>query len=123
MTSRVQELIQTIQQLSQPEREAIAESVLKLLHADSAIQSLDGLKARYPDEWLAVIVPEGEDRYEPRQVRLAAHSPDRATVWQQIAPLREQDIFVFYNGPVAAKGFGIAFHDTEDTPEPATMGS
>lgn len=123
MDTKVEDLIQTIQQLSQPEKEYVIESVLNLVRTESEIRSLTDLQARHAGEWLAVIIPEGEDRYDPQRGRLVAHSPDRSFVWQHVADLpASQDVYVFFNGPVAAKGFGITFHDTTDTPVVATVG-
>ena len=100
------------------------ESVLKFTPTESKIQSLADLKARYPEEWLAVIIPEGEDRYDPQRGRLVAHSLDRSFVRQQVADLPvSEDLYVFFNGPVAAKGFGIIFHDTTDTPRCSRVGA
>jgi hypothetical protein len=48
---------------------------------------------------------------------LIIHHTEKAIVWEQVNQLpQETDVYVFYNGPVTPKGFGIAFHDTEDTP-------
>lgn len=123
MATKVEELIQEIQQLSPPEKEYVMESVLKVLRTEFEIWSLADLKARYPDEWLAVIISEEEDRYDPQRGRLVAHSPDKSLVWQRVADLpASEDVYVFFNGPVTAKGFGIVFHDTTDTPVIATVG-
>jgi hypothetical protein len=82
------------------------------------------LKIQYPNEWLAVIIPEREDRYNPQQGYLIAHNSDRSLVWQQVVDLpADEDVYVFFNGPIAAKGFGIIFHDPTDTPVVATMGN
>ncbi len=123
MPTKVEDLVHEIQQLSPSEKEYVMESVLKLLQTEREIRSLADLKAQYPDEWLAVVIPEGEDRYDPQQGRLVAHSPDKSFVWERVADLpADEDIYVFFNGPVAAKGFGIIFHDTTDTPVVATVG-
>jgi len=124
MSTQVKDLIQTIQQLPRPEKQLVIESVLKSLQKTaSEVQSLADLRARYAGEWLAVAIPEGEDLYNPQRGRLVVHSQDRSFVWQQIDALAQgEDVYVFYNGPVAAKGFGIVFHDTTDTPVVATVG-
>ena len=118
-----EDLVQTIRQLAPAEKEQVIASVLQLLRAETEVKDLADLKTRYPDEWLAILIPEGEDRYSPRRGRLIAHSPDRSFVWQQVNSLpASEDIYVFLNGPVATKGFGITFHDTTDTPLVATVG-
>jgi len=123
MVTKVEELVKTIQRLSPSEKEYVIGSVLRFMQTESEIQSLADLKARYPGEWLAVIIPEGEDRYNPQRGCLVAHSPDKSSVWQRVADLpASEDVYLFFNGPVAAKGFGIIFHDTADTPVVATVG-
>jgi hypothetical protein len=122
-TTKAERLIQTIQQLPPSEKEQVVEAVLQFLQTETAIRSLCDIKAQYPDEWLAVIVPEGEDRYAPQRGRLVAHSPDRSFVWRQVCNLpASADVFVFFNGQVATKGFEVVFHDTTDTPDVAKVG-
>lgn len=85
-------------------------------------QRIADLAMRYSGEWLAVSIPADEDRYTPKRGFLLAHHMDRVVVWQQIEHVaQQQDVFVFYAGPIMAKGFGITFHDTTDTPEAATL--
>jgi len=123
MAPNVKEIIQAIQHLPRSDQVDILATLLKALQAGPDVQNLASLKAQYPNEWLAVIIPEGEDRYNPQQGWLVVHSPDRSLVWQQVADLpAEEDVYVFFNGPIAAKGFGIIFHDTTDTPVVATVG-
>jgi len=120
---KVEALIQAIKQLSPADRENVLKAILKSLQTEAKMQSLADLEARYPNEWLAIIVPEGEDRYHPQRGYLITHGPDRAAVWQQVADLpMSEAVYVFFNGPVAAKGFGMTFHDPTDTPVVASMG-
>lgn len=84
--------------------------------------SLHELTTRYPGEWIAVRLPEGENRYNPQKGFLIAHHAEKTIVWEQVNQLpQETDVYIFYNGPVTPKGFGIAFHDKEDTPVAAEM--
>lgn len=123
MATKVEKLLQEIQQLSPADREHLLEAILKFLQTEAEAGDLATLKAQYPNEWLAVIIPEDEDRYDPQRGHLIAHNPDKSVVWQRVLDLPvDEDIYVFFNGPVAAKGFGITFHDTTDTPVVATMG-
>ena len=116
MATNVQEIIRTIEQLSAAEREYVVRSVLKTLPSKGEVQSLASLKRQYPNEWLAIVIPDGEDAYDPRRGRLVAHNTDRSTVWEQMNLLStSEDVFVFFNGPIAPKGFGLVFYDT-DTP-------
>jgi hypothetical protein len=122
--AKVEELIQEIQQLSPIEKEQVAESVFKSLQSETGVRKMKDLQACYPGEWLAVIIPAGEDRYAPQLGRLVAHSPERSFVWRQVAQLpATENVYVFFTGPAAAKGFGVIFHDTKDTPVVATVGN
>jgi len=124
MAPKVKEIVQTIQQLPHSEKEDILTALLKSLQVEPDVKSLADLKVQYPNEWLAVIIPEGEDRYNPQQGRLVTHNSDRSLVWQQVVDLPvDEDVYVFFTGPVATKGFGIIFHDTTDTPVVATLGN
>lgn len=117
VTTTVEELLQTIQALSHSEKEQVLEAVRQWLQTEIEIQPLSDLRSQYPNEWLAVVIPEGEDRYDPQRGRLIALNLDKSLVWQQVTELStDEDVYVFFNGPVVAKGFGIGFHDTEDKP-------
>jgi hypothetical protein len=121
---KVEELIQAIEQLSPNEKQQIVESVFRSLQSESDVHGLKDLQDQYPGEWLAVTIPAGEDRYAPQRGRLVAHSPEHSLVWQQAAKLPAlESIYIFFNGPIAAKGFGVFFHDTTDTPVVATVGN
>ncbi|MBI5652374.1 MAG: hypothetical protein HZC40_18300 [Chloroflexi bacterium] len=90
---------------------------------DSEIRDLASLKIQYPDEWLAVSMPEGEDQYAPQRGRLITHNRERAATWDRVARLAaNQAVYVFFTGSITAKGFGISFNDTADTPDVATVG-
>ncbi len=113
MAASVHDLIETIQQLPPPDQQFVAQSVLVSLQRDSAVQTIDALKARNPDEWLAIEIPQGEDRYDPSRGRLIAHNRDRRAVWEKVETLPSStDIFVFFNGEVLARDFAIAIDDT-----------
>ena len=123
MAPKVNEIIHAIQHLPRSEKEDILAALLKELQAETDLQKLADLETRYPNEWLAVIIPDGEDRYNPQQGRLVSHNPNRSLVWQRVVNLPDnEDVYVFFNGQVTAKGFGITFHDTTDTPVVATLG-
>ena len=116
MVMSVQEIIRSVEQLPLSERELVVRSIMKTIQDNEHVQSVASIEKQHPDEWLAIIIPDGEDAYDPKRGRLIAHGPDRSGVWEQVNALpATENIFVFFNGPVAAKGFGIAFYDT-DTP-------
>ncbi len=114
MTMSVQEIIRSVEQLPFAQRELVVQTIVKGMQGNQRVQGLASIKSQYPDEWLAIIIPDGEDRYEPKRGRLIAHSLDRSRVWEQVEKLPStENVFVFFNGPIAAKGFGMAFHDTD----------
>lgn len=124
ITQKARNVIQTIQELSAEEKTLVLESLLKSQADKSNIQTLTDLQAQFPDEWLAVVVPVGEDRYAPQQGVLIAHDGDKGAIWQHIAKFSSSDdVYVFFTGKPSAKGFGITFYDTADTPQVATVGN
>jgi len=116
-------LTDIVEQLDPSELDRLIELALKLKESKEEIRDLNELKATYPNQWIALAIPEDEDRYEPQKGYLIAHSPHREAVWTIVHALpSDQDVYVFFNGPVTAKGFSITFHDTEDKPEVASVG-
>lgn len=123
ITSKAQEVIRVIGTLSAEEKNYVLESLLQF-RTQSEIQEFDDLRAQYPDEWVAVILPDSEDRHAPQRGYLVAHHPERARVWQQIALLPSNvEIYVFFTGVPSVKGFGIAFHDATNSPDIIPVGS
>ena len=58
------------------------------------------LRRRYPNEWIAVRLGPGGDRYRPERGYLLAHSPDREEVWQAVMRMASgQEAHVFFNAP------------------------
>ena len=116
-------LIDTLEQLDPSGLDHFIEIALKLKKSKEEIRDLDEIKATYPDQWIALAIPKGEDRYEPQRGYLIAHSPHREAVWAIVNALpSDKDVYVFFNGPVTAKGFSVTFYDTEDKPEVASVG-
>jgi len=116
-------LTDIVKQLDPSELDRLIELALKLKESKEEIRDLNELKATYPNQWIALAIPEGEDRYDPQKGYLMAHSLHREAVWAIVHALpANQDIYVFFNGPVTAKGFTITFYDTEDKPEVASVG-
>ena len=101
----------------------LIELALKLKESKEEIRDIDELKATYPGQWIALAIPEGEDQYEPKRGYLISHSPHREAVWAIVNAMpSDKGIYVFFNGPVMAKGFGLTFYDREDKPEVASVG-
>ncbi len=63
------------------------------------IEPVAAVEARYPDEWLAFVIPPGEDEYHPEQALLVVHSPDPDEVWDAVARITfNQVVHVYFNG-------------------------
>ena len=63
---------------------------------------LNEVRQRYPNEWIAVRLGPGGDRYRPERGYLLAHSPDRNVVSQAVMQMASgQEAYVFFN---AAEG-------------------
>ena len=123
MAYNVEDLIQAIRQLSPSDREELLDTLLEYLRTESKVHDITDLESQFPNEWLAILLPENEDRYNPMRGHLIAHGPDKSVVWKQVGDLStSDDVYVFFNGPIVSKGFGITFHDTTDTPVVATVG-
>lgn len=120
--SQVQELVETFEHLPRSEQASVLARLQYAYRRQARPERIEDLQVRHPGEWLAVVIPPGEDRYTPEQGYLLAHSPERTYVWQMVEQFADdQDVFVLFAGLVAAKGFELTFHDTADTPEVATM--
>lgn len=116
-------LTEIVEQLDPSELDRLIELALKLKESRKEIRDVNELKATYPDQWIALAIPEGEDQYEPKRGYLIAHGPHREAVWNIVNALpSDKGVYVFFNGPVMAKGFSITFYDTEDKPEVASVG-
>ncbi len=119
---QLKEVVEHFQQLPFSEQENLLDTLHQTHQRALAPQSLSELKSRYVGEWLAIAVAQGENPYEPAHGILLAHHSDRATLWNLVEKDKaKQNIYVFFNGPVASKGFGFVFHDTTDTPEVAEL--
>ena len=102
----------------------LIELALKLKESKEEIRDIDEFKATYPGQWIALAIPEGEDQYEPKRGYLISHSPHREAVWAIVNAMpSDKGVYVFFNGPVMAKGFSVTFYDREDKPEVASVGS
>lgn len=57
------------------------------------------IEARYPDEWLGLVIPPEEDEYAPERAMLVVHSADDNEVWDAMNRVtHNQIIHVYYNG-------------------------
>ena len=75
------------------------------------------VEQRYPDEWLAFVIPPEEDEFAPERGMLIVHSPNDNEVWDAVNRVTHNQIVqVYYNG---------AYDDDYQAwaeSEPATLG-
>ncbi|RRR72829.1 MAG: hypothetical protein EI684_09665 [Candidatus Viridilinea halotolerans] len=63
------------------------------------VEAVAAIESRYPDEWLALVIPPGEDEYAPEQAMLVAHSRTDDEVWDAVQRITfNQVVHVYFNG-------------------------
>ncbi|PDW04984.1 hypothetical protein [Candidatus Viridilinea mediisalina] len=63
------------------------------------IELIATIEARHPGEWLALVIPPGEDEYAPEQAMLVVHSPNDNEVWDAVQQITaNQVVHVYFNG-------------------------
>jgi hypothetical protein len=63
------------------------------------VESIPVVEQRYPDEWLAFVLPPGEDEFAPERGMLVVHSTDEDEVFEAITKItHNQIVHVYYNG-------------------------
>lgn len=63
------------------------------------VEQIALVEQRYPNEWLAFVIPPGEDEYAPEQGMLVVHSHDDEEVWDAVNRVtHNQVVHVYYNG-------------------------
>jgi hypothetical protein len=64
-----------------------------------SVEAIIDVEARYPEEWLAFVIPPGEDEFAPERGMLVVHSTDDNEVWNAVAHItHNQVVHVYYNG-------------------------
>lgn len=64
-----------------------------------SLEQIADVERWYPDEWLAFIIPPGEDEYHPERGILLAHSHNDAPVWGAIMQVpATRLVHVYFNG-------------------------
>ncbi len=67
------------------------------------VELLTELEQRHPGEWLALVIPPGEDEYAPEYGMLVVHSQDEDEVFDAVARItHNQVVHVYYNGTLAS---------------------
>ncbi|NJP04932.1 MAG: hypothetical protein HC837_04530 [Chloroflexaceae bacterium] len=63
------------------------------------VYAVTDIERCYPGEWLALLLPPGEDQYQPEHGILVAHSRSDSDVWQTVMTIPDQHlIHVYFNG-------------------------
>jgi hypothetical protein len=63
------------------------------------VELIAEVEARYPEEWLAFVIPPGEDEFAPERGMLVVHSTDDAEVWEVVNRITyNQVVHVYFNG-------------------------
>ena len=63
------------------------------------IEEIVHIERRYPNEWLAFVIPPGEDEFNPERGMLVVHSPDDNEVWDAVNRItHNQVVHVYFNG-------------------------
>ena len=76
------------------------------------VEAIAAVEARYPDEWLAFVIPPGEDDYAPERGMLVVHSHDDAEVFEAIARVTfNQVVHVYFNGSLEAFNAALMTRD------------
>lgn len=63
------------------------------------IELIMEIEQRYPQEWLALVIPPGEDDFTPERAMLVVHSADDEEVWQAVKRItHNQVVHIYFNG-------------------------
>ncbi|HMO56990.1 MAG TPA: hypothetical protein PKA05_04355 [Roseiflexaceae bacterium] len=63
------------------------------------VEAIADVEQRYPNQWLAFVIPPGEDDYTPERGMLVVHSYDDSEVFEAITRItHNQIVHVYYNG-------------------------
>lgn len=82
------------------------------------VEEIAAVEARYPNEWLAFVIPPGEDEFYPERGMLVVHSTDDNEVWDAVRRItHNQVVHVYFNGALSDTYFDWA------ASEPAPPGS
>jgi len=72
------------------------------MEARGTVESIASVEGRYPDEWLAFVIPPGEDEFAPERGMLVVHSHDDQEVWDAVSRITQnQVVHVYFNGALA----------------------
>ena len=63
------------------------------------VELIADVERRYPEEWLAFVIPPGEDEFAPERGMLVVHSTEDDEVWDAVERItHNQIVHVYFNG-------------------------
>jgi len=63
------------------------------------VELITAVEQCHPNQWLAFVIPPGEDEYAPERGMLVVHSSDDGEVWDAVARItHNQVVHVYFNG-------------------------
>lgn len=69
------------------------------MEVNGRTEAISEIEARYPNQWLGMVIPPEEDDYMPERAMLVVHSDDDNEVWDAMDRVtRNQVIHVYFNG-------------------------
>ncbi|XSG75761.1 hypothetical protein ACP8Y2_01920 [Herpetosiphon llansteffanensis] len=81
-------------------------------------EAIELIEARYPNQWLGLVIPPEEDEFAPERAMLVAYSHDDNEVWDAMSRVtHNQVVHVYFNGQYSADYADWA------ASEPATYGA
>jgi hypothetical protein len=63
------------------------------------VEAVTAIEARLPEQWVALVIPPGEDEESPTSAMLIAYGDDPDEVWDAVSRVTfNQVVHVYYNG-------------------------
>lgn len=67
------------------------------------VEGIAEIERRYPNQWLGLVIPAGEDDYAPEYAMLVVHSDNDNEVWDAVQSITfNQVVHVYFNGDLDA---------------------
>jgi hypothetical protein len=80
------------------------------------VELIIDIEQRHPEEWLAFVIPPGEDEFAPERGMLVVHSPDDQEVWEAVSRItHNQVVHVYFNGSLDSY---LEWADAQPLPPP-----
>ncbi|MBI2583179.1 MAG: hypothetical protein HYW25_00795 [Candidatus Aenigmarchaeota archaeon] len=68
------------------------------------------VKKLYKDEWVLAEVLKENEKGEPVEIKVLAHSKNRDETYKAMKEERSKYTYHFYTGEIPKKGYAVAFH-------------